>query len=168
MSFLNRNVVGIAGYGVTVKELITAISLAILGFIFTTKPYINFINNMTPPTGYFFNLIMFYAFILILSYLGMTFIGFKIDRWDKVFGMFFITYAMLLITNFNSPYFNLSLGYPIENISNIYFQSADGAVWFLWLKLWDNMVFLRMMTYVFTPFALVCIGGFLIKDEVQV
>lgn len=153
-------------FSITWKELITAVLLGMLGFFITTSKYINFLNGLNPPYGYFLNLIGFYVIILVASYLGLTFIGFKLDKWYNAFGLFFITYAILLVTSLNSPYANLKLYDSVNGISQIYFQSADGAVWYLWDKIFNKVWLLRILTYIFTPFVLTLFGAFFVKKQV--
>lgn len=167
MSFLKNRLFGIGSFHVTMKELITALLLSTIGFFYTTSYWVIFLNKLTPPTGYFLNLIMFYGFILLFSWLGLTFLGFKLDKWYNVFGLFFVTYAIMIITNLNSPYFNMIINNTVDNISNIYFQSADGAVWFFWDKIFDNIQILRFLTYVITPMILTLFGALLIKKEIK-
>jgi hypothetical protein len=49
------------------------------------------------------------------------------------------------------------------DVSNVLYQSEDGAFWYLWSFLTSNFEVLRILTYVITPFILTLIGVVLVK-----
>jgi len=159
----------------TSKEIILAVVFAMLGFILSTREYILFLSMLNPVYG----LGLFYGAvfiaIFILSRIGLVVGKFKFEGLKATLGSVMIVFAFFIIFADSSAYINLvSTGQminnvfqygTIENVSIIYLQTEDGAVWWAWSLLIPNIDVLRILTYSVTPFLLALGGGLLLSRK---
>lgn len=151
-----------ADFEITREEVLLVVTIAVLGFVFSTRQWILFLDSLTPATG----LVIYYAIIFTCLYLlsraGLIIYKFRIKSVVQVLGCVLITFAFFIITDWESMYIAIVTGKSTD-ISNVYLQAEDGAVWYLWSQLTSNVEFLRLLTYVFTPALLTFIGVLLVK-----
>jgi len=151
------------------RELMLALAFAMLGFAFSSRRWLSFLNCLSPSTG----LIVYYAILFgclcILSRMELAVFGFKIKEPMQTLGLLLITFAFFICINWESPYVQLVTTGSVENISPVLFQSEDGAVWYVWQSTlpWADTETLRILTYVLTPFTLALTGGLLVSEKVK-
>ncbi|MEM3476432.1 MAG: hypothetical protein QXF83_06925 [Candidatus Bathyarchaeia archaeon] len=155
-------------YKISFKEFSFAAILAFMGFIFTTRRFLLFLDSLNPFQGLIFYYIILFICLFLLSKAGLIVSRFKIKSLTQVFGMLLITFAFFIIVDWESPYINYATKGNLPNVSNIYFQAEDGAVWYLWSLVVSDVNTLRFLTYIFTPFILALIGAiFVTKIKLQ-
>ncbi len=144
------------------------LALAILGFVLTTRKWIMFMHTLNPFAG----LVVYYTIltliVIMLEYLGLVIAGIKLDSIQHTMGTILIIFAFFITVKLESCYINTIAKGSCVDISNVYLQSEDGAVYWLWTHLFNNPKTLRLMTYVFTPVLLSFIGTFLITDKIVI
>lgn len=158
-------------YKITEKEFMLAIVFGILGFLFSMREWILFLDSLNPFQGLVVYYIILYVSLLILSKLGLIIYKFKIENPIQVFGALLITFSFFIIVDWESPYIQAITGrsYDTNAISQVYFQCEDGAVWWVYENIFKitDIGMLRILTYVITPFILSLIGALLISRKVE-
>jgi len=153
----------------TSREVGLAVAFAVLGFAFSMREWILFLDSLSPLQGLIVYYIILYVSLYVLSRLDLVVFGFKIKDPLQTLGLLLITFAFFVTVDWESPYIQYVTGRSVENVSPVYFQSEDGAVWFLWQSVlpWLGVEQLRVLTYVVTPFILALIGGLLVSGKVR-
>jgi len=160
---------------ITSKEIILATVFAMLGFILSAREYILFLSTLNPVYGLgIFYGVVFIA-IFILSKVGLVVGGMKLGSLKQTLGSVLIIFAFFILFAASSAYINLvSTGQMInnifqygttDNVSIIYLQTEDGAVWWAWSFITNNIDILRILTYSVTPFMLTLLGGLLVSRK---
>ena len=134
---------------------------AFFGWMFSSRPFIAFLDKLTPVQG----LVVYYAMmgvcIVFLQSFGMRIGNVHFNTPLHTLGSLMILFSFFLILNWESEYIYFMTGTDAH--SNITVQSEDGAVFYIWRKLTHNNLELsRWLTFVLTPFVLVTIGVWLI------
>jgi len=155
-------------FELTGKELSLAIAIAVMGFFFTTRQWILWLNSLSPFAGLIVYYIILYASLYVLSRLGLTVFGIKIDDKIETLGLLLITFAFFITVDWESAYIQYVTNGSLTGMSNVYLQAEDGAVWFLWSQLIQNIEVLHVLTYVVTPFVLALVGGLLVTGKIKI
>lgn len=153
----------------TRHELGLALALAVIGFIFSSRSWILFLDGLSPLQGLIVYYVILYICLYILSRLDLVIFGFKIKEPLQTFGLLLITFAFFICVDWESPYIQFATGRSVEDISSVLFQAEDGAVWFLWQSIipWADIELLRLLTYVASPFLMALIGGLLVSEKIR-
>lgn len=149
-------------YGIlTKKEFLLAVIIASLGLLFSSRFIILWLNTLSPLLGLLVYYVIMYGMFIALGHFGLIIFGIKIKHPLQTLGLLMITFALFIVINWESPYVNILTKGSMDNVSVIYSQSEDGAVWYLWNSIIGitNLAVLRLLTFVFTPFLLVIIGS---------
>ena len=157
------------------QDLLLGIAFGIMGLIVTTLSFVKFVNNMNPLKGLLFYYVIFFGMLFVLSKANLVVLGIKINNPQRIFGLLLITMAFFIVTDWSSPYYNLALNKPINStiINPVYFQTSDGATWYVWSSIIQptnqikiNLV--RFLTYFITPLLLAFSGGLLLKGKAKI
>jgi hypothetical protein len=156
-------------FELTGKEVSLAIVMAIMGFVFSTRQWILWMNTLTPFAGLVVYYIILYGAIYVLSKLGLTVFGIKIDDKLETLGLLMISFAFFIVVDWESAYIQYVTNGSLVGQSVVYLQSEDGAIWFLWSQLLPTLgaEVWRYLTYVLTPFALTLGGSLLVSGKVK-
>lgn len=149
------------------RELIvkTAATFALLGYLFSSRKFIVFLNSLNPFQGLLFYYIQLFVVLEILQYFGLVIGGVKMTDFSQTIGELLIVFAFFVLVNQESGWVAQVVGdqegkkkdYPI-----IYTQSEDGAVYYLWSTyVTNNPETARFLTFVLTPVVLISIGLYL-------
>jgi hypothetical protein len=152
-------------FSVTNRELTLAVAFAVMGFAFSTRTWLLFLNGLNPLNGLIVYYIVLYASLYGLSRLGLVLFGVKIDKPLQTLGLLCITFAFFITVDWTSQYGANVTGHP--NISNIFLQDEDGMAWWAWSLIIPNLELCRIMTFVVTPFLLALAGGALVSKKVR-
>lgn len=152
----------------TSREFLLAITFAIMGFLLSSKEFILWLNQNNPLTGFLIYYLILYVAVFFLARLGLVAAGFKIEKPMQYIGVLFIITAFFITINLTSPLVNITTNGSAQGISDIYFMSEDGAVWYFWGGLTSDTGILRILTYVISPFILALFGGLLIEKKIQI
>ena len=156
---------------ITPRELTLAVVIAIMGFIFSTRSFILYMDKQTPVAGLLiYEVILYVALFFFSNFLGVA--VFHVKPWSvnliQTLGLLLITFAFFVVVDWSSAYQNIVTKGTSSNVSNIYFQCEDGATWYAWSHVTSSVETLRMLTYVITPFVLALIGGFLVRGKLNI
>jgi hypothetical protein len=150
------------------KEVLFAIALAVLGFAFTFKEVIFFLNDLNPVEGLLISWFIYFSILAVFAHYDLVIFKYHIKDIKQILGASLITLAFFIITNWESCYIERTVGGVCENISPIFFQSEDGAIWYLWSAYTGDLLILRVLTYIITPFILALVGGYLVtKTQIR-
>jgi hypothetical protein len=152
----------------TSKEFALAVVLAFMGFAFSTRQWLLFLNQRTPVEGLTIYYIILYGSLLVLSRMGLVVFGLKIDDPIKTFGLLLITFAFFITVNFENPYVQLVTMGNTQGASIVFYGSEDGAVWFLVSQFVSDLWLCRMLTFVVTPFLLTVLGCILVSGKIKI
>jgi hypothetical protein len=95
--------------------------------------------------------------------MGLVIWKIRIKSALQVFGALLITMAFFITVDWESPWVQYVTGRAGADVSNVLYQSEDGAFWYLWSSITSNPEILRILTYVVTPFILTLIGVILVR-----
>jgi hypothetical protein len=153
------------------RELALAAALALLGFILTSREWLLFLDGLSPFQGLLVYYMILYGSLYLLSRMDLVVFGFKIRDPLQTLGLLLVTFAFFIVVDWESPYVQIVTkgDASVGAVSPVFFQSEDGAVWFLWQQAlpWANFEVVRLLTYVLTPLILALIGGYLASGKVR-
>jgi len=137
-----------------------------MGFAFSTRQWLLFLNQRTPVEGLTIYYIILYGSLLVLSRMGLVVFGLKIDDPIKTFGLLLITFAFFITVNFENPYVQLVTMGNTQGASPVFYGSEDGAVWFLVSQFVSDIWLCRMLTFVVTPFLLTVLNVYMASKDI--
>lgn len=143
------------------------LAFGILGFLFSSRKWILFMNNLNPLTGMVVYYIILTVTLILLEYFGLIIAGIKFESINQTLGTILIIFSFFILVNWESCYINVVTKGNCD-MSNVYLQSEDGAVYYLWSKLTDNINLLRILTYIVTPVVLSFIGQNMITGKITI
>jgi len=144
------------------------IVFALLGLVFSTRTWIKALDKLPPYSGLVVYYIIITITILLLQYFGLVIGGTEYKDWRHTIGSLLVIFSFFIIFDWESCYINIvTKGHCDESkVSNVYFDSEDGAVYDLYNRMFPNKVELnRTLTYVITPFILSLLGVILLSDK---
>lgn len=154
-------------FKITIEEIMFALFIAFLGFIFSLREFIIFLDTLNPIQGLLLYYLILYSCLLLLSKLGLVIYKFELRNPLQILGALLITFAFFIIVGWESQYIQIVTNRSIDEkaISNVYFQCEDGATWWFWQNVMkvSDVEHLRLLTYVITPFVLSLVGVALIS-----
>jgi len=155
---------------ITPAEIGTALVIAFMGFIFSLKGLLLWLNSLSPIEGLFVYFVIMYTALFILSHFGLIIWKFEIKNAWQVLGATMIVFAFFITVNCENPYVQYVTEGSMEGASGIFYQSEDGATWYFWNTVLgiQNLEIVRILTFMFTPFILTLGGAYLIAKGVSV
>jgi hypothetical protein len=156
-------------FGLTDKEFTLACVFAVMGFLFTTRPWILWMNSLSPFIGLVVYYVILYGAIYVLSKLGLTVFGVKIDDKIETFGLLLISFAFFIVVDWESAYIQFVTNGSLTGQSVIYLQSEDGATFWAWQQLLPTLgaEVWRYLTYVLTPFVMALTGALFVSGKIK-
>lgn len=142
--------------------------LALLGFVFSTRTWILTLDSFNPVSGLFIYYIILTITLLALQYFGLIIDGVSFTGWRHLFGSILIIFSFFIVVDWTSCYDNLITKGNCDQLSSLFLSSEDGAVYYLWNKIFPDPEMCRYLTYVLTPFVLSSIGILLITEKVRI
>ena len=153
-----------------------SIVFGILGFIFSTKKWLLFLNKLNSLEGCIVYYIAIYLALYFLQYVGLVIADVKIDLQKETFGLLLIIFSFFVLFEWESGWiFHVtSENKNIEeeqvqnckDITRIYMQSEDGLLYYLWNEIFKfNPEESRILTYIVSPFLLSALGLYLIENK---
>ena len=140
---------------ITNKEWTLVIVFTILGVFFSSKGILFFLESLNP----FMGLIIYYGIItvtlLVLSYFELI----TLKKPKQILGALFIIFAFFVIFNWENPYVQYVTKGNLDQASNVFYGSEDGATWYLWSNITDSIDTIRVLTFIITPALLTLLGG---------
>jgi len=151
------------------RELWLAVAFALMGFAFSSREWLLFLDGLNPFQGLIVYYVIIFTSIFILSRLDLVVLGFRIRGLAQTIGLTLITFAFFITVDWESPYIQIATGRQPVDMSPVYFQAEDGAVWYAWSQILPTAGpdVLRVLTYVVTPLILALVGGFLVSEKVR-
>lgn len=143
----------------------TAITFGLLGYIFSIRSFILFLNKLDPIQGLIFYYFQIFVTLEILQYFGLVIGGVKMTSLTQTLGELMIIFAFFIIVDNESEWIQNVVGedtHKKQECPDVYLQAEDGATYYLWKSLTHaSPDVLRILTFVVTPVILVSVGLFL-------
>lgn len=145
-----------------------AIVFGVLGFIFSCRTWLSFLDTLSPLSGLCVYYVIVFATLMVLEAQGLIVAGVKLSTSVQGIGFLLIYYAFFIIFNYQSCWINHVTGRECDehNISNVYLQAEDGSIYFLLHKYIKNHEICRILTFVVAPFILVLMGTYLTSEKI--
>lgn len=150
---------------------VLALVFAALGLMMSSVWYLRWLNKRNPATGLAIYYASIFIVVLILQHAGLIIGSIHFNNWKQSVGATMIIFAFFIVMNLEScrVEYVITGDEKCSNISNVYLNSEDGAVYYLWNKALPGRVKLvRWLTFVITPFVLVILGSMLITEKVSI
>ena len=131
--------------------------IALLGFVFTSRPWLQWLHTLGPETGLFIKHITILMSIFVLSRIDPRI---KFVHHGQAVGVLLLYVAFVMIFNYQSDWIQDA---KADNVSD---QTIDGAIYNRSreiLKLSPEMS--RLVTFVVIPFVLVLVGSRLVNSK---
>jgi|WetSurMetagenome_2_1015567.scaffolds.fasta_scaffold270163_2 hypothetical protein len=146
------------------REIQLAIAFGVLGFIFSMRQWIKFLDQQSVLMGFLIYYGIIYLSLLLLAKLGFVIMGTKMKHWPQALGLLLIMFSFFVIFNWESPYVNIVAKGNADNVSPVYFQAEDGITWSFWNDTLGvkDVEQLRLLTFVLTPMLTGLLGGLLL------
>jgi hypothetical protein len=156
-------------FKLTRREIYLALVFAVIGFFLTLRGFVGWLDVLTPLAGLVVYYVLLYSAIYVLSKFGLVIFGLRIEKPLQIIGLGLITFAFFMIVNWESEYVNLVTVGTSTGVSQAYWASEDGAVWYLWYHVVGvkDIEIARLLTFVLTPFLLALGGGFLLERKIS-
>lgn len=147
----------------------TAAAFAILGYLFSARKFILFLNQLNPFQGLLFYYLQLFVTLEVLQFFGLVIGGVKMTSLTQTIGELLMVFAFFILVDQESAWVAYVIGedegkkkdYPV-----VYTQAEDGAVYYLWnTYVTSNPETVRFLTFVVTPVVLVSLGLYLTGGE---
>ena len=133
-----------------------AVGIAIVGFIFTSRPWLQTLHGLSPEAGFVAKVIAMISAILILYWIDPTI---KIVHHVQAIGVLMVYTAFMMIFNYQSDWIEDS---GSENVGD---QTVDGAIYNRSRTILNlNPELARLMTFVVAPFLFTYFGSKFIRS----
>lgn len=148
----------------------TAGAFALLGYVFSSRKFILFLNTLNPFQGLLFYYLQLFVVLEVLQYFGLVIGGIRMTTLAQTIGELLIVFAFFILVDQESAWVAYVIGenegkkkdYPV-----VYTQAEDGAVYYLWSTyVTKDPDTARMLTFVVTPVLLVALGLYLTGGKV--
>lgn len=143
----------------------TAGAFALLGYIFSSRKFILFLNQLNPLQGLLFYYFQIFLTLETLQYFGLVIGGVKMNSIAQTIGELMIIFAFFIIVDNESEWIQIVVGEDTKKKQNcppLYLQAEDGATYFFWKTLTGAKPdTLRILTFIVTPILLVSTGLYL-------
>lgn len=140
----------------------TGAAFALLGYVFSSRRFIGFLNTLNPFQGLLFYYLQLFVTLEVLQYFGLVIGGVRMTNLSQTVGELLILFAFFMIVDQESGWVAYVVGeqegktkdYPV-----VYTQAEDGAVYYLWTTYGgQSPETARWLTFVVTPVVLVSLG----------
>lgn len=146
-----------------------ALTFGLLGFIFSSRKWIKFIDRLSPMRGLVIYYVIVYISIFILAHFGLIIGHAKITNYVHTLGVVMILFAFFIIFDWESEYINIVTrgNFDQKRVSKIYLQSEDGATFDFFYKMTKDVELSRFLTFIITPILLTFFGSILIEKKIK-
>ena len=137
-----------------------ALAFALVGLIFTSRPWLQWLNTLGPETGLFVKYTAIFGVVLFLAWADTHF---KIEYKTQALGALLLYMALNIIFNYQSEWIDES------GSGNVSRQTPDGALYHRARKTLNlDPEFARLLVFVVVPFVIVVVGSRLIRNGQKV
>lgn len=158
------------GLEITTNELLLALGIAVMGFVFNLSGWLMFINGFNPVIG----TLIYYAIVLLIififSYFKLIAGQFNTNLTSKSLGIAMIYFAAQATINWSNPYVQLVTTGSMNGMSNVFVNnSEDALLWFLVYTVAGitNITLAWFLTFVVLPFIIALAGAALVTGHIH-
>jgi hypothetical protein len=138
------------------KHIRLALAVAVTGFVFTSKPWLKFLNSLSPETGLLIKNIVVFIVILGLHRID----GFIGTPHRQALGFLLVYTAFTIVFNYQSQWITEA---GTENVEH---QTPDGAL-YVRARTMFTPEMSRIVVFVLIPFIFVIFGSTLVTKRVK-
>lgn len=141
----------------------SALVFAFLGYVFSSRKFVVFLNTLSPTQGLIFYYFQLFVTLQVLQYLGLVVGGVKIASTMQTIGELFVIFAFFILVDQESRWVQVVIQEDTkqeQRCPQLYLQSEDGATFEFW-SCWFDPDTARVLTFIVTPAILVSIGTYL-------
>jgi len=155
---------------ITEREFILVVAIALMGFVFSMREWILWLDTLNPLGGLLVYYFILYVSLIVLGRLGLVVFNVKIDDPLQTGGLVLVTYAFFAVVNNESPYVQFVTGRSMEAVSPVFYGSEDGALFWFFQRIlpFASMDVLRVMTFIVAPFIITLIGTMLVSKKIRI
>lgn len=158
------------------------LAFAGLGWLFSSRRFIIFMNKLTPIQGLLFYYVIIFLTLEILQFFGLIIGGVRMASLTQTFGEVLIIFAFFIIFDWESGWIQDVINdvrrspqsnkdqhtkYGSMDCPNLYLQAEDGAVYYFFGMFTKNHEVQRYLSFVLTPALLALIGLYLTRGVVK-
>lgn len=140
----------------------TAAAFAVIGYLFSSRKFILFLNSLNPFQGLLFYYLQLFVTLEVLQYFGLVIGGVRMQTLAQTIGELLMIFAFFILVDQESAWVAHVVGEPEgkdKDYPVVYTQAEDGAVYYLWSTyVTKNPDTARILTFVVTPVVLVVTG----------
>jgi hypothetical protein len=127
-----------------------AAAFGVIGFLFTSRPWLNWLNTLTPEIGLLIKSLLVFGIVVALQGIdGLI----KLSN-SQTLGVVLVYTAFIMIFNYQSKWIEES------DSPNVELQTADGVVYHRARNLFNlNPEMARLVTFVVVPVIMVLVGS---------
>jgi len=153
---------------ITKNEWKLAGIFALIGFVVSTRFFINFLLGLNPLSGFIVYYLIVISCLFILSKLGLTILKIEIKKPLQIIGTALIVFSFFAIVNWENPLIQYYSTGSFDGASPIFYGTEDGTLFWFWSHWISNITLLRLLVYVISPFALTLAGALLVEKKVEI
>lgn len=143
----------------------TGVAFALIGYLFSSRKFILFLNSLNPFQGLLFYYLQLFVTLEVLQYFGLVVGGVKMTSLTQTIGELLMVFAFFILVDQESAWVAHVVGEPEgkdKDYPVVYTQAEDGAVYYLWTTyVVKDPDVARILTFVVTPLVLVSLGLYL-------
>lgn len=140
----------------------TAGAFALIGYLFSSRQFILFLNSLNPFQGLLFYYLQLFVTLEVLQMFGLVVGGVKMQSLTQTLGELLMVFAFFILVDQESAWVAHVVGEPEgkdKDYPVVYTQAEDGAVYYLWTTyVTKDPETARLLTFVVTPAVLVSLG----------
>ena len=140
-----------------------ALAFGVLGYLFSSRTLITFLNTLSPFQGLVFYYLQLFVTLEVLQWMGLVVGGVKITSPVQTLGELMIIFAFFILVVQKSQWVEHVIEQQTGQVQNypvIFVHSEDGATYAFWRHFAEPET-ARILTFVVTPAILVTIGTYL-------
>jgi len=111
------------------RDVTLAVAIGVIGFVFSTRTWLLFLNGLNVVLGCLVYYIVLYAMLLIFSKLKLIIFAPKIGNVRGTVGLVLLTFALFVTVSSENPYAQYITTGSFGGASPIFFQTEDGITW---------------------------------------
>lgn len=159
----------IGPFEITLKEFLLALSISLMGFLFSTKTFLLWLNTLNPFMGFLVYYGVLFTVLFILSRFDLVIAGLKIHSPLQCIGSVFVLFSFLLVVSWKNPFVQFVTTGSFEGASAIFYQTEDGVAWWFWTTVLgiSNVTLAHILTFIITPFVLTLLGVMLVSEAIK-
>jgi len=140
-----------------------------MGFLFSTRDWLLFLNGLNVWQGFLVYYIVFYGTLLALAKLDLIVFKFNVSDIQGTFGLLLVFFAIAATINWTNPYIQWVMTGSFSGATGIFYQAEDGVCWMLANQVLgiQDVEKARLVAFSVIPAIVAFIGLAMVKGKVK-